>query len=112
MYAGFVSLSKCTRLPTPTRFSCKETSCSSNALVYKQGFEGGDWGFDGDIGWRWTYVWFSPFGARNQDAAQNMTTTTRPMMGAQLLVLAMASKMKLFGDVYPFAIAVVEVLRR
>lgn len=35
-----------------------------------------------------TYVWFSPFGARNHAAAQKMAVTTRPMKGAQLCLLA------------------------
>jgi hypothetical protein len=41
-----------------------------------------------------------------------MTTTTRPMKGAQLLKLATSSGMKLFSCVYPFAIAILEVLKR
>jgi hypothetical protein len=34
------------------------------------------------------------------------------MKGAQLLTLATSSVMKLFGAVYPFAIAVLKVLKR
>jgi hypothetical protein len=51
-------------------------------------------------------------GARNQEAAQKMTTTTRPMMGAQLVKLANARDIKLSGGVYPFAIAFLEMLMR
>jgi hypothetical protein len=31
-----------------------------------------------------TYVWFSPFGEKNQAATDARTTTTRPMMMLQL----------------------------
>jgi hypothetical protein len=97
---------------TRVSFSWKANSCSSDVLVRRQGFEGEDWSLDGEMGSRRTYVWFSPFGARNHDAAQKMATTTRPMKGAQLRVLAISRAMKLFGDVYPFAIAVLEMLKR
>jgi hypothetical protein len=82
-----VSSVKWTRLPpSALRFSGMARSGSEDVLVRRQGFVGV--GVDLDEGILGTYVWFSPFGARNHAAPQKMTVTMRPIMGAQLHTLA------------------------